>query len=81
MPPSTPQRPAESWVEASRNLSVAKRTPRPDAAASNLAAYVRVRPAPSNGSGTITLHNDDSSVTVRLLSARSGPLACRPCAK
>ena len=72
--PHTPAK-AESWVEASRVNSATRggRTPRPTLG--NLEAYVRVRPNPvGNQMSTITLHDDEANVTVRLASARSGPL-------
>ena len=72
--PHTPAK-AESWVEASRVNSATRggRTPRPTLG--NLEAYVRVRPNPvGNQMSTVTLHDDEANVTVRLASARSGPL-------
>ena len=39
-----------------------------------LEAYVRVRPAHSHHPSTVAIHDDQKNVTVRLASARAGPL-------
>ena len=64
---------ADAWARVESSSAATPRSAR--RVVSNLEAFVRVRPAPQNRhTSTVTLHDDQMNVTVRLASARSGPL-------